>query len=116
MSNKPLTRKQLILQLLKKHDTKLSCQQICKSIIASQKLTGNVAHYLSGSISSILNKLVKDGELQYAEGTAVRGGYLYQKKWNPIVVKYSVTCDTSAEFELLANFLSNMKKLKSNGK
>lgn len=73
------TRKQLILQMLKDPTTKLTCTEMTKRIIARQKLTGNNAYYLSGSISSILNKLVKEGVLQYADEKGIRGGYKYQK-------------------------------------
>lgn len=77
MKNK-ITRKQMILSILKNPDTKLTCQQLCKKIIKKQKLTDNIAHYLSGSISSILNKMVKDGILKYAKEVGVKGGYVYQ--------------------------------------
>lgn len=106
------TRREMILALLEKHTNKLSCQEICKTIIKKQNLTGNVAHYLSGSVSSILNKLVKDGELKYADGTAVRGGHLYQRVWHPIDISYKVTCDTLEEFDLFTDFAAAMKKLK----
>lgn len=58
---------------------KLSCQDITKRLIAEDNLTGSVAHYLSGSISSILNKLVKQGILKYATEKGPRGGYIYEK-------------------------------------
>ena len=73
-----ITRKQMILTILNNPETKLTCQQLCKIIIKKQKLKDNIAHYLSGSVSSILNKMVKDGVLKYSEETGVRGGYVYQ--------------------------------------
>lgn len=57
-----------------------SCQEITKVFIESEQLTGNKAHYLSGSISSILAKLVEEGTLEYAPGRTKKGGHLYQLK------------------------------------
>lgn len=74
-----MTRKEMILRYLKNPHAVLSCQDICKKIIKRQKLAGNVAKYLSGSISSVLAKLVKEGILKYAKGSGPRGGHLYQK-------------------------------------
>lgn len=73
-----MTRKERILKMLKDPNTKLTCGQMCKKIIKDEKLTDK-AHYLSGSISSILNKMVKDGVLKYAEEKGPKGGYVYQK-------------------------------------
>jgi hypothetical protein len=56
----------------------MSCQEITDRIIKDDKLDGSVAHYLSGSVTTILAKLVKEGKLKYAEGTGPRGGHLYQ--------------------------------------
>jgi hypothetical protein len=77
-----MTRKQKILHYLQFSYIIMSCQDITDKIIKEEKLTGNVAKYLSGSISSILAKLVKDGVLKYAEGKGPRGGHLYQKNLN----------------------------------
>lgn len=77
---KPLSRRETILHLLKKPEKKMSCQQICKYIIKKESLTDNVARYLSGSISSKLAKLVKDGVLKYADEKSIKGGHLYQVK------------------------------------
>lgn len=73
------SRKDMILDMFKAPGVQMSCMEICKNIIKAQKLEGSVAHYLSGSISSILNKLVKEGVLQYATEKSVRGGYMYEK-------------------------------------
>lgn len=79
MKNK-ITRKKMILKMFKEdNDTKLTCQEITKRIIKEQKLTDNVAHYLSGSITTILAKLVKDNILKYANEKTNRGGHIYQK-------------------------------------
>lgn len=76
-----MTRKQIILKYLKNPKTVLSCKEICDKIIKEEKIFGTtVAHYLSGSVSTILAKLVKEGVLKYAEGTGPMGGHLYQKK------------------------------------
>lgn len=73
-----MTRKLTIFLYLSKPGTIMSCQEITKKIIKDENLKGNVAHYLSGSVSSILAKLVKDGILKYADGKSLRSGHLYQ--------------------------------------
>lgn len=74
---KKQTRIQYALKLLAKGKP-LSCQQISKAIIKKEKLTGNTALYLSGSMSSKLANLVKKGTLIYADGEAEKGGHLYR--------------------------------------
>jgi hypothetical protein len=82
MKTKKPTRKELIILLLHGGEIKMTCGAIVKKIIAIEGLTGSVAHYLSGSISSILNKLVKEDVLKYAEGKGPRGGHIYQLNRN----------------------------------
>ena len=79
---KKLSRRETILYFLRKRGTALTCQQITNKIIKREKLDGNVARYLSGSISSKLAKLVKDG-LIYVEdsATGLRGGKVYMKEF-----------------------------------
>lgn len=70
---------------------KLSCAQICKLLKDKfSKYTNSRIRILSSSISGILNKMVKENELQYSDDKAERGGYIYQlpnkilnnmKKW-----------------------------------
>lgn len=80
--SKPPTREmKIIATFVLNPDKTFSCSEITKMIIEKDKLTGSVAHYLSGSVSSILAKLVKGTLLKYAEEKTVRGGYLYQ--YNP---------------------------------
>lgn len=79
-----MTYKQKIIVLLESSkiirggDHAMSCQEICKAIIFANNLKGNKARYLSGGVSSILAKMVKDGELEYDERKAIRGGHLYR--------------------------------------
>lgn len=75
-----MTRKERILKMLKRPGTKLTCQAICKKIIKAEKLdeSSSVAHYLSGSISSILAKMVKEKVLRYAEEEGPRRGHIYE--------------------------------------
>lgn len=73
-----MTRKERILRYLKNPETVLSCQEISVKIIKAEKLTGSVKHYISGPVSTVLAKMVKDKILQYADGTTERGGHLYQ--------------------------------------
>jgi hypothetical protein len=72
------TRREMILQMFPDNTVKLTCAQICHAIIEKQNLNGNIAQYLSGSVSSILRKLVLKGDLKYAEGFGIKGGHLYQ--------------------------------------
>jgi len=65
------------LSLIKKKGA-MSCQQISKAIIKKEKLTGNKALYLSGSMSSKLANLVKKGTLCYADDKSEKGGHLYR--------------------------------------
>lgn len=74
-----MTRKERILLLLKKPGRKMTCQEITKYFIKKDKLEGNVAIYLSGSISSILRKMVDDQLLMYDEhAKGPRGGHVYK--------------------------------------
>lgn len=74
---KKLSRRELIIKMFEK-DKRLTCQQITKAIIKKQKLSGSVAHYLSGSISTILNGLIKKGILTYSYKSTQRGGHIYE--------------------------------------
>lgn len=78
MAKKVISRKQIILKMFKTSNTRLTCSEITKVIIKKQKLTGSVAHYLSGSVTTILSKLVKDGDLRYSDKSTPRGGHIYQ--------------------------------------
>ena len=75
---KKQTRKEKILFYLSS-GIGLTCQQISKRIFEDECLTGNVAHYLSGSVSTLLAKMVKDGQLEYF-GVGLRGGHVYRIK------------------------------------
>jgi hypothetical protein len=75
------TRKQQILSMLDEPGRQLTCVQICKRIVEDERLSGNVALYLSGSISSILRSLVLSGELEcISTARGPRGGNVYAKK------------------------------------
>lgn len=73
-----MTRKDRILKYLKNPRLSLSCQEICSKIIYDESLEGNKARYLSGGVSSILAKLVKEGVLKYSTLLGPRGGHMYQ--------------------------------------
>lgn len=77
---KIFTRKQQILFLLDKPQTKMTCSEICEEIVRFEKIPSDssVARYLSGSISSILAKLVKEKTLKYAKEKGPKGGHVYQ--------------------------------------
>lgn len=76
-----ITRKHLILdylvQELPKNPKGIGCTELTKFIIKRNMLKGNIAYYLSGSVSSILAKLVKEGILKYSKHRSPRGGHLY---------------------------------------
>lgn len=75
-----MTRREKIIEYFNsRKGILLSCNDITKHIAEEEKLTGNKRHYLSGSISSILNKLVKDKILGYHVAKTPRGGHLYIK-------------------------------------
>lgn len=63
-------------------NVELSCNDIVKTFIANQEPTSSNHgyRYLSGSISSVLKKLVDEGTLMYSTNTTPRGGYLYKLK------------------------------------
>lgn len=73
-----MTWKQRVLHLLYSTNNEMSCQEITKTFINADKISGNKARYLSGSISSLLNKLVKNNKVLYSENKTSRGGYLYK--------------------------------------
>lgn len=75
-----MTYKQQIMFYINASNVALSCAEICKKIIDANKTEGNKAHYLSGSISSILKKLITSGDIEYAKEKSVRGGSKYQIK------------------------------------
>lgn len=80
---KNVTRRELILIYLAAPGSQMTCQQICYRIIKDQNIDpqSSVANYLSGSISSILAKMVKDGILEYVpEQTGPNGGHIYRKR------------------------------------
>lgn len=88
MKKKPTTRMHFILQIFCNNpESTFSCQQITNKIIKKQKLTGSIAHYLSGSITTILAGLVKKGTLKYADTKTTRGGHLYQLDLNNAKIK-----------------------------
>lgn len=74
-----MTRKQKILKLLSRPHSHMTCGEICSFLIKDDNLSGNIAKYLSGSISSTLRKMVDKGELEYSQFTGPRGGHRYQK-------------------------------------
>lgn len=81
MKKPRVTRREKILQIFSKGYMDRSCAQIVTEIINDEEIwASSTAHYLSGSISSILAKMVKDGILEYAPGKSIRGGHLYQLK------------------------------------
>lgn len=99
MKRKPLSRREKILVMFSTFpERKFSCQDICKKLIKSEKLTGSVAHYLSGSISSILRKMVIDKTLKYASGTAIKGGHLYEWRGSKRLSKQSEIKYTDLKF------------------
>jgi hypothetical protein len=79
---KPLSRSERIVEMLRDINVGeygMTCQQICERIIEEEQLSGNVRRYLSGSISSKLRKLVREGVLSYhPERTGARGGHVYR--------------------------------------
>lgn len=80
-----MTRKERILKMFLKDGVKLSCTEVSKKIMKSEKIDpkSSVAHYLSGSVTTILARLVKDGKLRYADAVTTRGGHIYTKNKMP---------------------------------
>lgn len=74
------TRREFILTLFKVHATKLTCTEVTILVKVRENISNEDAHYLSGSISSLLASMVKNGELQYAEKLGPRGGHVYELK------------------------------------
>lgn len=61
-------------------DAKKSCKEVTDAVIERERITDeHTLRYISGSISTVLNKLVKEGKLKYAEEKTSRGGHIYQK-------------------------------------
>lgn len=85
---KPITRKEYIFRLFGNNMNKtFSCQEITNKIIKWQKLEGSVAHYLSGSVTTILAALVKKGTLKYDDKKTPRGGHLYRVNMDNVIIK-----------------------------
>lgn len=77
-----MTRKERIKRILKRSTVGLTCAEITKRVAKAEKLddNSNVRRYLSGSVSSILKKLVDDPDgvvlvLDTIKGP--RGGKVY---------------------------------------
>lgn len=76
-----MTRKAFILDLLSKEENRegLSCQKIVEALIIEEELTEDRIMYLSGSVSSLLRKLVIQEELlKYSDKVTTRKGHIYQ--------------------------------------
>lgn len=73
------TVKNAILDLFAERGACLSCAQIVK-LLETQGLLLNIwqRSNRSASVSTILNKLVKKGTLQYARAKTDRGGHIYE--------------------------------------
>lgn len=80
-----MTRKEFVLNLLREEENEkgLSCQKIVEALIIEEELTEDRIMYLSGSVSSMLRKMVKQRELKYSEETTKRGGHIYQIENQP---------------------------------
>lgn len=75
------TRKQSIINMLSSNIgiIGMSCAEITKYITNLEGITDKTKiRYLSGSISSVLNKMVKNEELEYADNKTKKGGRIYQ--------------------------------------
>lgn len=77
-NKKSITQKSFVDKWFAEHPyDSISCVELTKKLIEEFKLTGNIAHYKAGSISSLLRKLVQQNHLKYA-GETKRGGHLYK--------------------------------------
>lgn len=84
----PVTRRmKIFITFVLNPEKTYSCSDITKHLIKKDKLTGTVAYYLSGSVTTILAKLVKDGFLKYAKEKTSRGGHLYQFAMSGVEIK-----------------------------
>lgn len=72
-----MTRKEKVIKYLKGAGYPYTCQELTKLIIKDEKLTGNRARYLSGSISSILLKMYVSKEVIRIPSIGANGGYGY---------------------------------------
>lgn len=73
-----MTYKQLVLKYLEEneHIGGLTCQQLTFKI---RKFRGKESIYLSSSISSLLNKLCKEGKIEISQDLlGVRNGNIYK--------------------------------------
>lgn len=73
-----MTRKKFIVKVFETMPNSacdMSCVSICKAILAMYVVSN--PKYLSGSVSSLLRKMVHDKILMYSQNTAIRGGYMY---------------------------------------
>lgn len=74
------TRREAILNHFEENpNAELSCTEVSKIVIKRLNVPHNKQHYLSGSISSLLRKLViRENKLKYSENKTDRGGHLYK--------------------------------------
>lgn len=72
------TRKKIIIDLITEVGP-LSCAHVCDYLINSGFVTNTAKKYLSGSVSSILAKLVKEKVLKYSDTKAIKGGHIYEQ-------------------------------------
>ena len=86
---KDMTQKEGILWVLSDASA-YTCAKICEELVHHE--IAKPSRYLSGSISSKLNKLVKEGILEYdKELKGPKGGYVYKLKLSTNVDSCSVS-------------------------
>lgn len=70
-----MTHREMVIDILRKSKRPLTCAAICRALQDKMKIT----QYTSGSISSILAKLVKEKVyVEYGEQVGPKGGYTYK--------------------------------------
>src|ERR1700691_4250420 len=73
---------------------KYTCAQICKEMAFYDRV--NTTKQLNASVSSILKKMVDDGELQYSTEKGPRGGAIYEiNQNNKLAGGYGKECSHS---------------------
>lgn len=73
-----MTRRELILDILSQTDHPITCAEICQWIEVKENLTASIRMYLSGSVSSLLRKMVIKNQIKIASLKGPKGGQTYK--------------------------------------
>jgi len=78
-----MTRRERVLEMLKNGEK--SCYELCSDIAIYEEFANTKTYYnhiqnLNASLSGVLNKMVKRGEIEISSNKGSKGGKIYKLK------------------------------------